>query len=78
MLRQLVNDYREQQHDQTDNDDPSATGALLLQPEAQHQAAHRQQRAGVKSPVIDDSQQPGIGLTLSTPVKEVENGGIQR
>jgi hypothetical protein len=24
------------------------------------------------------SQQPGIGLTLSTLVKEMENGGIQR
>jgi hypothetical protein len=58
MLRQLINDHREQQHHQADNDDPTATGALLFQPEAQHQApiASSEQASKARLLMIASSQ----------------------
>ena len=79
VLGQLIDNDGSQQHHQADDNHPAASGALFFKPEAQHQAAHRQQRTGVKRAVVDNRQQPGVsGVDADQVVKEIENRRVQR
>ena len=78
-LRELINNQREQQHSQANNDDPATSGAVFMQPERQHQAAHCYERAGVKGAVVGQRDQPQECMVLNEAViEEVENCRVQR
>ena len=79
VLRQLVNDHRGQQHHQAHDGNLATACWRRFKPVAEHQAAHRQQRTGVEGAIVDDRQQPGIGVAdADAMVKEMEDRGVDR